>query len=141
MLPHATARRAVSWAILAAGVVAASASLVYGFTEDPGEGEGWIGGVFEAVFMGGPLLAVALGLRSSRRDVARRTAIAALVLAALVAFVLVMQLLDPNEIASDRVVTGLGLVAYLAAFVVELPAVRSGRDRHGRALDREHAHP
>lgn len=122
MVRHSTARRVVSWAMLAAGTVAVIASLVKGFTEDPREGEGWLGGVVEAVVMGGPLLAVAFGLRSSRRTTARRTAIAAFVFAVLAAFVLVMQLLDANEIASDRVVSGLGVAAYLAAFVTELPA-------------------
>jgi hypothetical protein len=54
--------------------------------------------------------------------VARRTAIASLALALLVGFVLVMQLLEPYETASDTVPNSLGLIMNIAAFAVELPA-------------------
>ncbi len=67
-------------------------------------------------------MAVALGLRSRQRQVARRTAVGALLLAAIVTFVLAMQLMDPNEIIRDQLLQGMGVLVYLAAFVVELPA-------------------
>lgn len=117
--------------ILIAGGFVVVTSLVNGFTADPQQGEGWIGGLIEAVFAGGPLLAVGFGLRSQRRVVEKRTAIAALALALLVGFVLVMQLLDPNETASDRMLNAFGLTMYVVAFAVELPAFtdrRSTRD-------------
>ena len=117
-----TARRVVSWMTLVAGGVVVVTSLVTGFIADPQQGEGWIGGPIEAVFAGGPLIAVGFGLRSPRRVVARRTAIASLALALLVGFVLMMQLLDPNETGSDRMLNSLGLIMYIAAFAVELPA-------------------
>ena len=120
----ARARLVVSWAMVVAGGLLAVASTVSGFRADPQQGEGWIGGLIEAVFAGGPLLAVGLGLRSRRATVARRTAIASLALALLVAFVLVMQLLDPNETSSDRLLNSVALALYVAAFTVELPVLR-----------------
>ncbi len=120
--PLATARWVVSWVTLVAGGVVVVTSLVNGFTADPQQGEGWIGGPIEAVFAGGPLIAIGFGLRSRSRLVARRTAIASLALALLVGFVLVMQLLDPHETAWDRVLNLFGLIIYIAAFIVELPA-------------------
>jgi hypothetical protein len=122
MPPYSTARRVLSWALLALGVVVVIVSLVQGFTADPNQGEGWIGGPIQAVFMGGPLLAIGLSLRSQQRLIARRTAVASVSLAVLVGFVLVMQLLDSNEIASDRLLSGAGVIVYLAAFVIELPS-------------------
>ena len=116
------ARRRVSWLILVVGGFVVVTSLIRGFTADPQQGEGWIGGPIEAVFAGGPLLAVGFGLRSTRQVVARRTAVAALALALVVGFVLVMQLLDPNETAADRMLNALALVMYLAASFVEVPA-------------------
>lgn len=94
-------------------------------TADPHEGEGWIGGPIQAIFAGGPLAIVAVGLRSRRQSIAKRTAIASLLCASVVTFVLIMQLLDPNETDWDRALQGLALVVYLAAFAVELPAFGS----------------
>ncbi len=74
------------------------------------------------VFAGGPLIPVAIGLRSRARGTARRTAVASLLLALAVGFVLVMQVLDPNETNLDRFVQGAALIVYLSAFAVELPA-------------------
>lgn len=122
---HIRARRIVFWAVVAAATVVVVASIVETFTADPHEGEGWIGGPIQLVFAGGPLIAVAIGLRSQRQSVAKKTAIGSLVLALVVGFVLVMQLLDPNETTGDRVLQGLAVVVYLAAFVVELPAFTS----------------
>ena len=114
--------RGVSWIVLVAGGFVVVTSLVNGFTANPQQGEGWIGGPIEAAFAGGPLVAIGFGLRSPRRVVARRTAIASLALALLVGFVLVMQLLDPNETASDRLLNSLALAMYITAFTVEFPA-------------------
>jgi hypothetical protein len=124
MLPGATSRTVISWLLLGGGAIAIVVSLIGVFTGDPQQGEGWAGPAIEAVFVGGPLLGVGLGLRSGRRTIARRVAICSGVLAALVAFVLVMQLLDPNETTADRLINLLGLIAYVAGTLVELPAFR-----------------
>jgi len=120
--PYQGARRVVFWVVVAAAIGVVIMSVVEMLTTDPYEGEGWIGGPIQIVLAGGPLAAVAFGLRSTRRVVARRTAVASVVLASFVTLVLVMQLLDPNEIAADRLVQAGALLVYLAAFVVELPA-------------------
>ena len=116
------ARRLVFWIVVAAAGVVLVLSAVETFTADPHEGEGWIGGPIQAIFAGGPLVGVAIGLRSNRQSTAKRTAIASLLLALLVSFVLVMQLLDPNETTSDRLSQASAVLLYLTAFVVELPA-------------------
>src|SRR5512142_2016052 len=95
-LPLAPARRFVFWLAAATAGAVLVFSVIETFTADPHEGEGWIGGPIVAIFAGGPLIAVTFGLRSPRQRVARRTAVAALLLAFAVTFVLVMQLLDPN---------------------------------------------
>lgn len=118
-----SARRLVFWVVVAAAAVVVIASIVQTFTADPHEGEGWIGGPIQLVLAGGPLVAVAIGLRSQRQGVAKKTAIASLLLAFVVGFVLVAQLLDPNETLQDRLVQGVALLVYLAAFAVELPAL------------------
>ncbi len=120
--PHSAARRLVFWIVVAAAGVVLVLSAVETFTADPHEGEGWIGGPIQAIFAGGPLVAVAIGLRSNRQSIAKRTAVASLLLALVVGFVLVMQLLDPNETISDRLGQALAALVYLAAFAVELPA-------------------
>ena len=113
------------WVVAATACAALVAAVIVTFTADRHQGEGWIGGPILAVFRGGPLIAVAFGLRSRRQDVAKWTAIAALLLALIVAFVLVMQILDPNETGLDRLEQGFGVLVYLAVFVVELPAFTS----------------
>jgi len=122
MPPYSSARRVVFWIVVAAAGVVLVMSAIETFTADPHEGEGWIGGPIQAIFAGGPLVVVAVGLRSRRKTIAKRTAIASLVLAALVTFVLVMQLLDPNETNPDRLEQALAVLVYLAAFAVEVPA-------------------
>lgn len=122
---YVRARRVVFWMVVVAATVVLVASIVETFTADPHEGEGWIGGPIQLIFAGGPLIAVAIGLRSQRESVAKKTAIASLLLAFIVGFVLVMQLLDPNETTSDRVTQGLAVLVYLAAFAVEVPAFDS----------------
>ena len=120
--PYGAARRLVFWIVVAAAGVVLVLSAVETFTADPHEGEGWIGGPIQAIFAGGPLVAVAIGLRSNRQSIAKRTAVASLLLALVVSFVLVMQLLDPNETISDRLGQALALLVYLTAFAVEVPA-------------------
>lgn len=122
---YVRARRVVFWVVVVAAAVVVVASIVETFTADPHEGEGWIGGPIQLVFAGGPLIAVAIGLRSQRQSVAKKTAIASLLLALVVGFVLAMQLLDANETTLDRVTQGLAVLVYLAAFAVEVPAFGS----------------
>lgn len=116
------ARQVTFLGVLAVIAVVSVASVVETFTADPREGEGWIGGPLQFLFLAGPLIAVGIGLRSRRQDVARRTAVASLLLALAAGFVLVMQVLDENETFGDRLVTALGVLLYLAVFAVELPA-------------------
>ena len=120
--PYSAARRLVFWIVVAAAGVVLVLSAIETFTADPHEGEGWIGGPIQAIFAGGPLVAVSIGLRSIRRKIAKRTAVASLLLALVAAFVLVMQLLDPNETTSDRLWQAVAILVYLASFAVELPA-------------------
>jgi len=120
--PYSAARRLVFWIVVAAAGVVLVLSAIETFTADPHEGEGWIGGPIQVIFAGGPLVAVAIGLRSNRQSIAKRTAIASLLLALVVSFVLVMQLLDPNETTSDRLWQAITVLVYLTAFAVELPA-------------------
>jgi hypothetical protein len=129
-----TRRRLIaSWVLMVAGIVLATASLVAGFTGDPGQGEGWGGGIAEAVFLGVPLAGVGWALRSDRVTVRRRTAVVALVLAALAGFVLVMQLADANETTLDRLVSGLGLVLYTGAALLEASSFARRTDGPGQA--------
>ena len=121
--PCSAARRLVFWIVAGAAGVVLVLSAIETFTADPHEGEGWIGGPIQAIFAGGPLVAIAIGLRSNRKSIAKRTAIASLLLALVVSFVLVMQLLDPNETTSDRLLQAFGALVYLAAFAVEMPAL------------------
>jgi hypothetical protein len=120
--PLPVVRRVVSWVLLVAAVVVSVWSMVVAFTTGADQGEGWIAGPIEVLFMGVPLFLVGLGVRSDRREVARRTVVACAVLVVLVGFVLVMQLLDPNEVLEDRLVQVVGLVLYLSALVVDAPA-------------------
>ena len=132
--PYSAARRVVFWIVVAAAGVVLVMSAIATFPSDPQEGEGWIGGPIQAIFAGGPLVAVAIGLRSHRQSIAKRTAVASLLLALLVTFVLVMQLLDPNETTSDRLVQGLAALVYLTAFAVELPAFKGQWPPHDSVL-------
>jgi hypothetical protein len=117
----------MSWVLLTGGVAVVIVSLVNGFTSDSQAGEGWGGGVVAAVFAGGPLLAVGTALRSEKQHVARLTLVAAAAAAVLVAFVLVMQVLDENESMANRAMTTVALAAYVIAAVVELPLARRRR--------------
>ena len=71
------------------------------------------------------MILVAIGLRARRRVVARRTAIASLVFAGLAGFVLVMQIVDPNETVANRMVQVAAICVFLAACAVEAPAFGS----------------
>ena len=117
----------MSWVLLTGGVAVVIVSLVNGFTSDPQAGEGWGGGVVAAVLAGGPLLAVGTALRSEKQRVARWTVAAAAAAALVVAFVLVMQVLDGNESTANRAITSVALATYVIAAVVELPLARHGR--------------
>lgn len=122
-VPWKLGRAIVVWVVLAAVAGVVAMSVVDGLNgPQGGAGADWGLGLTEALLTGTPLVAVAVGLRSSSRATARRTAVAAFVLALIVTFVLVSQLLDRNEILRDRLVQGLALSVYLMAAVVELPA-------------------
>lgn len=123
--PYSPARRVVFWIVVVAAGIVMILSAIETFTADPGEGEGWIGGPIQAVFAGGPLVLIAVGLRSQAQRMAKRTAVASLLLACLVGFVLVMQVLDPNETNLDRAGQAAAFLVYLAAFAVEVPAFTS----------------
>ena len=119
---YVRARRVVFWCVVIAAALVAVMSVVETVTADPQQGEGWIGGPFERVLAGGPLVLVAIGLRSESERTARRTAIAAMIFAGVVGVVLVMQLLDANETVLNRLIQVGALVLYLAVCAVELPA-------------------
>ncbi len=136
MPPHSSARHAVFWVVVAAAGVVVVLSAIETFVADYRSGEGWVGGPIEAVLAGGPLVLVAVGLRSRRRNIARRTAVASLLFALVVTFVLVMQVLDPNETNGDRLLQGFAVLVYLAAFSVELPAFSRRWPPSGRPLPR-----
>jgi hypothetical protein len=106
------------------GVVAALA------TEPPGSYTGWgedLTGTFITVV---PLVAVGLALRSSRRGVARTTAVMALIFAALVSVTLLGYLFWGHDWSgftlTQKTIASLGMIpsiaVYLAAFLAELPA-------------------
>ncbi len=129
--PFGRTRRVVSWLVLGlagaeviVGVVAAVAP------EPPGSYTGWgedLAGTFTIVV---PLVAVGLALRSSRRGVARTTAVMALIFAALVSVILLGYLfwghdwstftLTQKTIASLSISPSIAVC--LAAFLAELPA-------------------
>jgi len=104
-------------------------SVVHLFTGDPRQGEGWVGGLIELAV---PLAGVALGLRSARPSVCPPDRGEPLILAIVVGFVLVMQLLDPNETAANRTEPAVGCGLYLGALILELPLTRWRRRRPGQ---------
>ena len=119
------ARPIVGWGLIVLAVVMAVAGIVDSIVDPSGEQLGWGEAVLGVVLVAGPMMAVGLTLRSADRHRLRVIAVCSGILVALVTFVLVMQLLDPNEIAKDRLVQVVGLIAYLAAFVVSVPAFTS----------------
>ncbi|MGN6605693.1 MAG: hypothetical protein ACTHMS_01595 [Jatrophihabitans sp.] len=121
---RATARRAVWWAVVALAGFVTIASVIDTATADPRSGEGWIGGPLLFVLAGGPLIAVALGMRSPRPGVARATGLAALLLALAAAALLVVQLRDRGETPADRLLQLAASVVYLGVFLVEDQAPR-----------------
>ncbi len=129
--PWARTRRVVSW--LALGL--AGAEVIVGVVgavapEPPGSYTGWgedLTGTFITVV---PLVAVGLALRSSRRGVARTTAVMALILAALFSVVMLGYLFWGHDWSTftltQKTITSLGIIpsvaVYLAAFLAGLPA-------------------
>ena len=128
--PRARTRRVVSW--LALGLAGAEVILgaVAAATEPPGSYRGWgedLTGTFITVV---PLVAVGLALRSSRRGVARTTAVMALILAALVSVMMLGYLFWGHDWSTftlrQKTITSLDVIpsiaVYLAAFLAALPA-------------------
>ena len=128
--PWARTRRVVSW--LALGLAGAEVILgaVAVATEPPGSYTGWgedLTGTFITVV---PLVAVGLALRSSRRGVARTTAVMALIFAALVSVMMLGYLFWGHDWSTftlrQKTITSLDVIpsiaVYLAAFLAGLPA-------------------
>ena len=129
-LPYARTRRVVSW--LALGL--AGAELIVGvvaiITSPPAAPAGWGGDATEMIVTVVPLVAVGLALRSSRRGVAKTTAVVALIFAALVAVTLLGYLFWGHDWSGftprQKTIYSLELIpplaVYLAAFLAELSA-------------------
>ena len=129
--PWARTRRVVSWLALGlagaeviVGVVAAVAP------EPPGSYTGWGEDLTEMFITVVPLVAVGLALRSSRRGVAKTTAVMALIFAALVSVTLLGYLFWGHDWSGftprQKTIYSLEMIppiaVYLAAFLAELPA-------------------
>jgi hypothetical protein len=127
--PYARTRRVVSWLALGLAGAEVIVGVVATVTSPPGAPAGWGGDVTEMLITVVPLLAVGFALRSSRRGVARTTAVMALIFAALVSVTLLGYLFWGNDwwgfTLRQKTIYSLELTppfaVYLAAFLVELP--------------------
>lgn len=128
--PWARTRRVVSWLALGLAGAEVIVGVVAVVTEPPGSYTGWgedLGMTFITVV---PLVAVGLALRSSRRGVARTTAVMALIVAALISLTLLGYLFWGHDWSTftprEKTIASLEMIppiaVYLAAFVAELPA-------------------
>ncbi len=128
--PRARTRRVISW--LALGL--AGAELIVGAvavaTEPPGSYTGWGEDLAMTFITVVPLVAVGLALRSSRRGVARTTAVMALIVAALISLTLLGYLFWGHDWSGftlrEKTIASLEMIppiaVYLAAFLAGLPA-------------------
>lgn len=114
---------------MALSIVMAIAGMVDSAVDPSGEQLGWGEVVLGVVLVAAPMSAIGLALRSADRRRLRVIAVFSALLVVLVGFVLVMQLIDTNEILKDRLVQATGLLAYLSAFVVSVPAFSPRRSR------------
>jgi hypothetical protein len=128
--PYARTRRVVSWLALGLAVAEVILGIVAAVTEPPGSYTGW-GEILTSTFIiVVPLVAVGLALRSSRRGVAKTTAVLALILAAWVSVTLLGYLFwggDWNSFTlREKIFDSLAIIpaiaVFLAAFLAELPA-------------------
>ncbi len=128
--PYARTRRVVSWLVLGLAGAEVILGAVAIATEPPGSYIGWGENLTSTFITVVPLVAVGLALRSSRRGVARTTAVMALIFAALVGLTLLGYLFWGHDWSSftlrDKTITSLGTIPLiavcLAAFLAELPA-------------------
>jgi hypothetical protein len=129
-LPCARTRRVVSWLALGLAGAEAIVGAVAVATEPPGSYTGWGEDLTMTFITVVPLVAAGLALRSSRRGVARTTAVMALILAALVSVMMLGYLFWGHDWSTftlrQKTITSLEVIpsiaVYLAAFLAELPA-------------------
>ena len=108
-------------------LVVAFFSVVAGFFAGlAGNTQGWLGGVLYVVFVAGPLFVIGIALRSSSTGVERTIAVAALAFALYWFSVISGNWQQYNLV--ERVLVPLmmspAILAYLAAFFVELPSFK-----------------
>ena len=128
--PHARTRRVVSWLALGLAGAEVIVGAVAVVTEPPGSSTGWGEDLTLTFITVVPLVAVGLALRSSRRGVARTTAVMALIVAALVSVTLLGYLFWGHDWSTftlrDKTIASLEMIppiaVYLAAFLAGLPA-------------------
>jgi hypothetical protein len=129
-LPYARTRRVVSWLALGLAAAEVIVGVVATVTSPPGSPAGWGGDVTEMIITVVPLAAVGLALRSSRRGVARTTAVIALILAAAVSVTLLGYWFWGGDWSGftlrQKTIYSLEMIppiaVYLTAFLAELPA-------------------
>jgi FtsH-binding integral membrane protein len=128
--PRARTRRVVSWLALGLAGAEVIVGVVAVATEPPGSYTGWGEDLTVTFITVVPLVAVGLALRSSRRGVARTTAVMALIFAALVSVTLLGYVFWGHDWSGftlrQKTIASLGMIppiaVYLAAFLAELPA-------------------
>ena len=128
--PNARTRRVVSWLALGLAGAEVIVGVVAVVTSPPGASTGWGEDLTEMFITVVPLVAVGLALRSSRRGVAKTTAVMALIFAALVSVTLLGYLLWGHDWSGftlrQETIYSLQMIppitVYLAAFLAELPA-------------------
>lgn len=126
----ARTRRVVSWLALGLAGAEVIVGVVAVVTSPPGAPTGWGEDLTETVITVVPLVAVGLALRSSRRGVAKTTAVTALVIAALVSLTLLGYLFWGHDWSGftlrQKTIYSLELIppiaVYVAAFLAELAA-------------------
>lgn len=126
----ARTRRVVSWLALGLAGAEAIVGVVAVATEPPGSSTGWGEDLTTTFITVVPLVAVGLALRSSRRGVARTTAVMALIVAALISLTLFGYLFWGHDWSTfspgQKTIASLEMIppiaVYLAAFLAELPA-------------------
>jgi hypothetical protein len=128
--PCARTRRAVSWLALGLAGAEVVVGVVAVVTEPPGSSTGWGEDLTETFITVVPLVAVGLALRSSRRGVARTTAVMALTFAALVSVTLLGYMFWGHDWSGftprQKTIYSLEMIppiaVYLAALLTGLPA-------------------
>jgi hypothetical protein len=128
--PCARTRRVLSWLALGLAGAEVIVGVVAVATEPPGSYTGWGEDLTVTFITVVPLVAAGLALRSSRRGVARTTAVMALIFAALVSVTLLGYLFWGHDWSGftpgQKTIASLEMIppiaVYLAAFLAELPA-------------------